>query len=323
MKIMKFVRKIPGGMMVAPFFLAALINTIAPNILKIGGATTALFSASGANTLIAAVLFCSGAQLRFKVAPKLLARSGVLLIAKFLAGFVTGVLVGMVFGPGGFMGISTLAIFSAVTNSNGGMRLALTSEYGNDEDIASGMLLGINDGPFLTMVAVGAAGTADVPLLSLVASIMPLLVGCVMGNLDEDIAKFTKPGIILLVPFFSFCLGASINFKTILGSGLAGIVLGLMTVVISGAVCILADRLINRQPGYHGASISTAAGNAVATPGLIAATVPAIEPYVASATAQIATAVVVTAILTPILTAWIARKFGCPKFDRERAEAAQ
>ncbi len=323
MKIMKFVRKVPGGMMVIPFFLAAIINTIAPGILKIGGATSALFSASGANTLIAAVLFCSGAQLRFQVAPKLLARSGVLLIAKFLAGFVTGLIVGAVWGPGGFMGISTLAIFSAVTNSNGGMRLALTSEYGNDEDIASGMLLGINDGPFLTMVAVGAAGTADVPLLSLVASIVPLLIGCIMGNLDEDIAKFTKPGIILLVPFFSFCLGASINFKTILGSGLAGIVLGLMTVVISGAVCIFADRLINRQPGYHGAAISTAAGNAVATPALIAASVPAIEPYVESATAQIATAVVVTAILTPILTAWIARKFGCPKFDREAAEAAQ
>ena len=96
-----------------------------------------------------------------------------------------------------------------------------------------------------------------------------------------------------------------------------------MTVVISGAVCIFADRLINRQPGYHGAAISTAAGNAVATPALIAASVPAIEPYVESATAQIATAVVVTAILTPILTAWIARKFGFPKFDREADDAAQ
>ena len=315
-KIMKTVKRIPGGMMLVPFFIAACINTVAPEVLNIGGSTTALFSGAGANTLIAAVLFCTGAQLRFKVVPKLLYRSGVLLIAKFLAGFLTGVLVGMVFGPGGFMGISTLAIFSAVTNSNGGMRLALVSEYGNAEDLASGVLLGLNDGPFLTMIALGAAGTADIPLMSLVATIVPMAIGCILGNLDEEIATFLKPGIVILVPFFSFCLGATINFKMIITSGAAGIVLGLMTVIISGAFCIVADKIFNRQPGYHGASISTAAGNAVATPAALAAVVPSITPYVESATAQIATAVVVTAILSPILTTWVAKKYGCPKYNK-------
>ena len=55
-------------------------------------------------------------------------------------------------------------------------------------------------------------------------------------------------------------------------------------------------------------AIGTVGGNAVATPASVAMADPSLEPYVESATAQTAAAVVITAILTPILTGWVSRR---------------
>lgn len=41
---------------------------------------------------------------------------------------------------------------------------------------------------------------------------------------------------------------------------------------------------------------------------------PSWEPFVGDATTQIAAAVVVSAILVPIITGWWAKKYGCPKY---------
>ena len=41
MKILKTVQKIPGGLMVIPLFLGAIINLLFPEILDVGGMTTA------------------------------------------------------------------------------------------------------------------------------------------------------------------------------------------------------------------------------------------------------------------------------------------
>lgn len=57
-----------------------------------------------------------------------------------------------VFGTAGVLGLSTLAIISAVTNSNGGPFMSLAGTFGDDTDIAAQAILNINDGPFLTLV---------------------------------------------------------------------------------------------------------------------------------------------------------------------------
>lgn len=317
MKIMKKIEKIPGGLMIVPLFAAILINTFAPSVLQMGSLTSALFSSKGIATLIGAALFFTGTQLKIKEAPEVLKRGGVLLIAKFLAGFILGVAVQKIVGPAGFLGISTLAIFSAVTNSNAGMYIALVAEYGDKKDVGAVSLLALNDGPFLTMIALGASGAASIPFMSILATIMPMLIGVVLGNLDEDLSKFFAPGIMLVVPMFSFALGASINLTQVVVAGPTGIILGILTLVISGGMAILADIFINKRPGYAGAAVSTAAANSVATPAAVAAVVPAYAALVPVATAQIAAAVIFTAIVSPLFTAWIARKRGCPKFDAE------
>lgn len=61
--IMKFLKKVPAGMMVVPLLLGSIITTIFPNIWQIGGLTQAVFSSAGTNTLLGAQLFCMGTAL--------------------------------------------------------------------------------------------------------------------------------------------------------------------------------------------------------------------------------------------------------------------
>lgn len=313
---MNALKKIPAGIMIVPMLLATLINTVAPDLLKAGGMFSALFSSNSLATLSAAIFFCCGTQLKLREAPQAIARGGVLLIAKFMVGVILGVISAKFFGPAGFLGISALAFFAGTTNSNGGVYLAITGDYGDEIDWGAYSMLTINDGPFLCLVALGASGLASIPFKSLL-----LAIGVILANLDPSFQEFFKPGVSLILPLVAWSLGASINLKQLAAAGFSGIMLGLLTIVIGGAAGVAADRFINRRPGYAGMATATVAANAVATPAIAAGIDPSLADAAAMATAQIAAAVIVTSILVPFLTVLVINKFGCPKFDREKADA--
>lgn len=318
MKILKTVQKVPGGLMVIPLLLGSLINTFCPQILAIGGLTTATFS-TGAGAFIGCSLFCVGSQITVTKLGEPIKRSVVLLIAKFLAGFIPTLIVAKFFGSAGVFGITPLMLLAAVTNSNGGMYLGLMGEFGDENDLAAQSLLGINDGPFLTLLGLGLAGISNFDGLALLASVGPLIVGLILGNVDKDIAEFLKPGIGFTIPFLAFCLGNTINLGNVVSGGVIGIVLGLITIVMSFIFVVSADKFILRRPGYAGAALCTAAGNAVATPAILAEVDPSLAGQVPAATSAVAAAVIVTVILVPILTSFVAKKWGCPKYDEQKS----
>ena len=311
--IMDFLKKVPAGMMIVPMFLSAIVNTFFAEALQIGSFTTAVFTSAGSAAILGVQLVCLGTQLHFKSLGKVLKRGGILLVSKFIIGAVIGIVIGKVFGPAGFVGITTLAIISSVTNSNGSLYMSLMASFGDETDIAAMSVLTINDGPFLTLVALGASGLADIPFMSLVAVIVPLLFGMLLGNIDIKVKEFFEPGIGLLIPFVGITLGGSINLLNIVKGGASGIILGLIAVFIGGPFIVLCDRLIGKRPGYAGWAVATAAGNSIATPAAVALVDSSWAPYVGDATTQIAAAVVVTAILVPIITGWWAKKYGCPQ----------
>ena len=316
--IMRFLKKIPAGMMVVPMLLGAIINTFLPEVTNIGSFTTAVFTSAGANTAIGIQLFCLGTTLRVRDMGGVVKRGGVLLISKFVIGAAIGIVVGKVFGPTGVLGLSSLAIISAVTNSNGSIYLALMNSYGDTVDQAAMPLLAINDGPMLTMIAMGIGGLADIPFMALVAAIGPILVGMILGNIAKDLA----PAGTILLPFVGFCLGAGMNLTNIAKGGAQGILLGLVTCLIGGAFIVLCDRFISRRPGYAGWAVATTAGNAVAVPAVIAEADPSWAQWADVATSQVAASAILTAILVPIITSWWAKKFGCPKFPKDEAQKA-
>lgn len=314
MKILENVRRVPAGMMVVPMILGSLINTFIPEVVKIGSFTTATFTSAGSATAIGIQLFCLGTTLQLADMPKVLKRGGLLLLSKFIIGAAIGIVVGLLCGKAGFLGLTTLAIISAVTNSNGSVYLALMTEFGDETDCASMALLTINDGPFLTLVAMGASGLANIPLIALIAAIGPLLVGMILGNLDKEIQKTLAPAGSILIPFVGFCLGAGIKLTNLAKGGMGGILLGLICCFVGGIFILACERFIGHRPGYAAWGVSTTAGNAVAVPAAVALIDPAWAPYEPVATAQVAAAAVVTAILVPFITSWWAKKYGCPEF---------
>lgn len=301
MKILKIVKKVPGGMMIIPLLLGALINTLAPQALEIGGFTTAMFK-TGANAILGAFLFCNGAQINVKQAGPSLAKGVGLTAIKFIIGAAIGWGINAIFGMQGFLSITPLAFIAALTNSNGGLYSALASQYGDSSDVGAVSILSINDGPFLTMIALGATGIAEIPFMSLVATIVPIILGFILGNLDENLREFLEPGTTLLIPFFAFPLGAALDFRNLVVAGLPGILLGVVVALATGFGGYVVMKLLKAKNPGVGWAIGTTAGNAVGTPAAILAVGATTAAIAESATGQITAAIIVTAILTPLLT---------------------
>jgi len=151
----------------------------------------------------------------------------------------------------------------------------------------------------------------------MVSVIAPIVVGAILGNLDEDLKQFFGTHEPIIVPFMAFTLGQTINLKSVVTAGLPGVALGVTVLVVTGAVCIVVDRLLGGS-GIAGAAASSTAGNSAAVPQAVALADTSFAPVAAAATVQVTASVIVTAILTPLLTAWWFRKV-----ERSRAlEAA-
>lgn len=317
-RIYETLKKFPAGVMVIPLLLGCLINTFFPNALTIGSFTTGLFK-GGTATLIGLFLFCSGAQIDVKMAGDTVFKGVVLTALKFFIGFGLGLLLNMFFGPAGLLGLTPLAVIGAVTNSNGVIYATLASQYGDESDVGATSILALNDGPFFTMIALGAAGIGTFPLMDIIASMIPIILGFIVGNLDHEWRKILATGMILLPPFNGFSLGAGMNFMNIIKAGPMGILLGLVTVLSTGILSFILYSFIRRKADPMGAAIGTTAGVATTTPLAVAASDSSLEPYVESATAQTAASVVITAVLCPILVASLAK--WSKKFNEKHGKA--
>lgn len=300
--IKKTIDKIPGGMMVVPLFLGVLVNTFFPQFLKIGGFTTALFDAKASSTILACFMFLIGSQIHFKLAPKALKKGALLIIGKFIVGAGIGIFVGKVFGPAGVLGLSPLAILAALTNCNGGLYASLASQYGDETDVGAYAILSLKDGPFFTLVALGASGLAQVPFMALVAVLIPIVIGMILGNIDSDMRAFLGSSKLLLIPFFSFPLGAGMNLETIIKAGGPGILLGVIA-AFTGIGAYILLKLFKEEP-IIGLGTGSTAGNAVATPIAVAEADPTLAAIATIATAQVAAACVVSAIVCPFIVSY-------------------
>jgi 2-keto-3-deoxygluconate permease len=127
--------------------------------------------------------------------------------------------------------------------------------------------------------------------------------------------KFLSSGEGLLIPFFAFALGTTMNLGTFLKTDVlaGGLFLGVATVVVTGPLAALALRLFGERSTIAGIAEASTAGNAVQTPQLVAAAAAGAvglgmtaaqaaeyERIVPLATGQISISTMVTAVLCPI-----------------------
>jgi len=311
MQIKRAIERVPGGMMVVPMLFGATLTTFAPHAGPFFGSfTNALFT--GALPILAVFYVCMGARISLALLPQLLKKGGVLMATKvtlgFLASFVLGHLIGIdPIRTGWFAGLSTLAVVAAINDTNGGLYMALMEKYGQPTDSAAYAVMSIESGPFFTMVSLGIAGLAAFPWQTLVGAILPLAVGMLLGNLDHEMRLFLSQGVSVLIPFFAFALGCTLDLHRVATAGLLGLALGVVLVLVSTACLITADRLTGSD-GTAGIAAATTAGNAAAVPMLVAIANPRYAAAAAPATVLVASCVIVSSLLIPPLTAlWKAR----------------
>ncbi|WP_252261746.1 2-keto-3-deoxygluconate permease [Levilactobacillus brevis] len=282
MKIKKNIEKIPGGMMVIPLVIGAIIHTIWPKAdVALTGVTGSYMV--GTSVILFIFFFAVGTNINLKSSGKIAAKGVTLLLGKVI-----------------------LAAFNA---SNGGLYVALMTTIPNrDVDVAAYPFFSIQSGPFFTMITLGLAGIGVFPWPALVSTLVPFVLGMIVGGLDHDMRDLFSPLQGGLVPFFAFTIGYSLNLDMILQSGLVGILVGVLVVFVSGYVLYLLDRYVVRSDGLAGWAASSTAGAAVSVPIVIAQMNPAFKSTAGSATAIVATSVLVSAILTPIVTMWYYRR---------------
>jgi 2-keto-3-deoxygluconate permease len=326
MNIKRSIEKIPGGMMIVPLFLGACLHTFAPDAGKFFGSfTNGLIS--GTLPILSVWFFCMGASISLKAAPIVLRKSGVLVGVKICTAAAVAVAAGYFIPEGGidggfFAGLSVLAVLASMNDTNGGLYMALMQQFGTKEEASAFCLMSLESGPFMTMVTLGIAGMATFPWQTMLGALLPFMIGFLLGNLDRELRAFLTQGVAVMVPFFAFALGNGIDFHIILQTGLLGILLGLSVIVITGTTLVLADILLAKGNGTAGIAAASTAGAAVTVPAVIASLSPQFAPVAPSATALVATAVVVTALLTPLLTAWWAKRFGIFSQQRQASTAA-
>ena len=300
--------RVPGGMMLVPLLLGCAIANVFPGTPEFFGKsfTSSLFG--GAMPLLAVFYVCLGATLDLKVTPYVLKKGGALLATKALCGVLCAFAFGAWLGEkpvadGLLAGLSTLAVVAAINDTNGGLYMALMGQYGRGKDVAAYAVMSLESGPFLTMLSLGVAGLAAFPWQVMLGAVLPLLVGMALGNLDPQMREFLGKGTSVMIPFFAFAIGTTMSLANLWHSGLLGIALGVIVVIFSGTLLLCVDKLTGGN-GLAGLAASSTAGNAAAVPALVAAANPAYAEAAASATALVSAAVVVTALLMPLVTAW-------------------
>ena len=117
------------------------------------------WSSGGANTAIAIFPGSAWAQILLRQGGQISLSAALFwLFAKFLAGAGGGWVIGAIFGTAGVLGLPTRPSLQRGHQLNGGLFMSLAGTFGDDTDIWwPRPILNINDGPFLTLVAVGAS----------------------------------------------------------------------------------------------------------------------------------------------------------------------
>jgi 2-keto-3-deoxygluconate permease len=297
--------------MLVPLFIGALCNTIYPGAGDYFGTfTNGLMH--GVVPILGVCFFCIGASISLKATGTVLRKSGVLLVTKILVAWVVGMIVAQLLPAGGIMtgffaGFSVLTIVAAMDMTNGGLYASIMNQYGTKEEAGAFILMSIESGPLVTMLILGTSGVATFQPHLFVGALLPFLIGFILGNIDKDLKEFFTGGITLMIPFFAFALGNGIDLRVLLETGFAGILLGVGVIIVTGIPLILADKFLANGDGTAGIAASSTAGAAVATPFLIAEMAPEFKDIAPMASALVATSIVVTSILVPIVTAYYSK----------------
>ena len=320
MKLLSKLEKMPGGLVIVPLILAVAIKTVFPQFFEIGGFTSGLFK-NGQPAMMGLFLILCGSAIDVKQVGMPLYKGGILTGMKFVLGVLLGLAVAKFFGPSGWMGLTPMVMIAAITNSNGSLYISLSSQFGKPTDTGAISILSLNDGPFFSLVALGATGLASVPIEALIATVIPLLIGFAWGNLDPGFRETCKKATPIVTFFMTIAIGSGTDIGTLATAGASGILLGLISAATGVLFFYLYNLLLPKQErSAMGAAVGTTALNSAMTPAAIADADPTLAPFAPLATAQCATASIITLFLCPFIVAFFDRRMKKKEAQENAAE---
>ena len=298
------VPRIPGDIMIYPMVVGLLINTFCPQLLDMGGFLTAV-SRNGSSPLVAAILLFIGAGINFRSTPKAIKCGVSILVPKLLLCIAAGLAIAVLFDDD-LLGLSSVSVIGGISFCNVALFTGIMGEYGNESERGAVGVLCLTIGPTVTMIALGAAGLADIPVATIVGSLFPLVLGMVLGNCFPFMREFLPPGQNPCIMVIGFVLGCGMSLENFVVGGLSGLLLAALSLLI-GVATYASDRLTGGT-GRAGIACGTVAGTAMMTPVAMAEVSEHYALIAPVAAAQIATAVIVTALVAPVLTGWVDRR---------------
>lgn len=310
--MVKALRKLPAGLFLVPMIVSMIVHTIAPDLMMTGGMVQSLFSDEGVGFIVAALTFYSGTNLNIKRLVRVLKRHGVILLVKGIISVVISLLYISVFGQEGVLGISALAFVVTISSTNPAIYMSTVEEYGNEDDIAAYGLTGLLSSPLVpvfiyTLVSGASGGRMD--WSSVITTLIPLIAGMILGNIDPEFSDVFTPGIGAILPLLGWNLGQGMNLITALQSGVSGLVLTVIFLMINSYLFFL-DHKVLKNDGVVGLALLNVAGVSTSTPAILVALYPALLGGLATeATSQILLVCVITSILTPIITQWQYKRY--------------
>lgn len=297
MKKFKY-KRFPGDTIVVPMLIGVILNSFVPQALQIGGFFTGMVN--GTSALVGVFLLFLGATIDVKSTPRAIKIGAVIIVTKVALSVILGLAVAFLFGDN-FLGLSSLAIISAISVANNALYSGITAQYGDDSEKGAVAITSLSVGPTVTMIALSSAGLASISVWAIVGSILPLIIGIVLGNCSPWFKQTLSAGVTPSIITVGFALGCGMSIQQLFQGGLSGILLGLVTVFVVGFITICADKATGGT-GIAGASISSTAASGVSNPGALAAVDPSYAAIAPIATAQVAASVIITSFLTPVLT---------------------
>lgn len=298
--MLKFMNKVPAGTFLIPLFVSAIVYTLWPTLLQDGGMLEGFLGGQNIGFMIAFLTFAAGLNIDLKGLVAILKYQGILILIKLVIAFIVSILYIKFFGEGGILGISAIALVTVLVSTNPALYVSLAGEYGDQEDVTAFALTAAIVIPATPMLVYAMAGGGTIDWASIISTIIPLIIGIVLGNLDPNFKVLFKDAVAMMLPILGWNLGQGINLIEGLQAGLSGVLL-LLVYYLFMSIHVLVDRFVFKKSGAIGMSLNSVAGSSSSFPAIIAVSYPAVAPYVASATAQLVTCAILSLILTPVL----------------------
>lgn len=306
----KFMKKIPGGLLLIPMLISAVFATFCPNLFYIGGLTEALFTKKGINYIVALITFCSATSLDFKSLAKVLKKQGLMLLLKIILCMAFSLLFFKFFGETGVWGISLLSFVCVLASLNPSLYIALTKDYATKTDESAFGLLGLLCLPVFPIIIYSVAQSQAIDFSPIISTLIPLILGILIANFDKDFASIFKGSTTMLTPFMGWSFGTGINLIESFKSGLQGLVLVVIFYVLIALPIYLFEVKVLKSSGVSALGMSSMAGLTVSVPLILSQNSDYLASIAGTAASQIALGVVVTSVITPMLVKMLAKKKG-------------